>query len=221
MNNVVTALIAVVDDDHELSAPVAAAYKSHSSNIVDVLNDLLDKAQIELDDTRHAESNAARNFAILKQSLEGCNKDLEKAKADVAEFTASLDAAKPDLAEAEKSLAALVVSQAASKTSCVQVASEHEASLKAYAEELKALADATQVLHSETDGTEGQTLSLFQESSSAGLQTSATGTPSTTMRHAAQVSLRLAVRTARSHPSRPASCQPVVCLQWASKRDDQ
>merc|ERR1712136_682181 len=69
MNNVVAALTAVVDaasfssvdkqklvalvqsrqssndDDDELSAPVAAAYKSHSSNIVDVLNDLLDKAQ--------------------------------------------------------------------------------------------------------------------------------------------------------------------------------
>jgi len=200
MNNVVAALTAVVDaaafssvdkqklvalvqsrqssndDDDELSAPVAAAYKSHSSNIVDVLNDLLDKAQTELDDTRHAESNAAHNFAMLKQSLEDqlaqLNKDLEKAKADVAEFTTSLDAGKADLAEAEKSLAALVASQAASKSSCVQVASDHEASVKAFAEELKALADATQVLQSETGGAEGQTYSLFQESSSAGLQTS-------------------------------------------------
>jgi len=200
MNNVVAALTAVVDaaafssvdkqklvalvqsrqssndDDDELSAPVAAAYKSHSSNIVDVLNDLLDKAQTELDDTRHAESNAAHNFAMLKQSLEDqlaqLNKDLEKAKADVAEFTTSLDAGKADLAEAEKSLAALVASQAASKSSCVQVASDHEASVKGFAEELKALADATQVLQSETGGAEGQTYSLFQESSSAGLQTS-------------------------------------------------
>jgi len=200
MNNVVAALTAVVDaaafssvdkqklvalvqsrqssndDDDELSAPVAAAYKSHSSNIVDVLNDLLDKAQTELDDTRHAESNAAHNFALLKQSLEDqlaqLNKDLEKAKADVAEFTTSLDAGKADLAEAEKSLAALVASQAASKSSCVQVASDHEASVKAFAEELKALADATHVLQSETGGAEGQTYSLFQESSSAGLQTS-------------------------------------------------
>eukprot|EP00450_Noctiluca_scintillans_P037561 CAMPEP_0194549592 /NCGR_PEP_ID=MMETSP0253-20130528/95285_1 /TAXON_ID=2966 /ORGANISM="Noctiluca scintillans" /LENGTH=308 /DNA_ID=CAMNT_0039397023 /DNA_START=76 /DNA_END=1000 /DNA_ORIENTATION=- len=119
MNNVVAALTAVVDaaafsgvdkqklvalvqsrqssndDDDELSAPVAAAYKSHSSNIVDVLNDLLDKAQIELDDTRHTESHAAHNFAMLKQSLEDqlaqLNKALEKAKGDVAEFTTSLD----------------------------------------------------------------------------------------------------------------------------------
>ena len=43
------------DDDVELSAPVVVACKSHSSNIVDVLSGLLDKAQTELDDTRHAE----------------------------------------------------------------------------------------------------------------------------------------------------------------------
>ena len=52
----------------------------------DVLNDLLNKAQFELDDTRHAVSNAAHNFAMLKQSLVDQpaqdNKALEKAKAD-------------------------------------------------------------------------------------------------------------------------------------------
>ena len=65
-----------------------------------MLNDLLDKAQSELDDTRHAVSNAAHNFAMLKQSLEDQlahnNKALEKAKAD------SLAAEKVDLAEAER-----------------------------------------------------------------------------------------------------------------------
>merc|ERR1712064_21522 len=86
-------------------------------------------------------------------------------------FSTALEAARADLAKAEKSLAALVASQAASKNSCTQVASDHEASVKAFAEELKALTDATQVLKSETGGAEGQTYSLFQESSSAALQT--------------------------------------------------
>ena len=58
------------DDDEELPAPVFGACKSNSSNIVDVLSDLLDKAQTEFDDTRHAESNAAHNFSMLQQSLE-------------------------------------------------------------------------------------------------------------------------------------------------------
>ena len=53
---------------------------------MDVLNDLLDKAQTLLDVTRHAGSNAGHNFALLKQSLEEQltqdNKALTKAKAD-------------------------------------------------------------------------------------------------------------------------------------------
>ena len=36
---------------------------------MDVFSDLLDKAQTELDDNRHAESNAAHNFSMLQQSL--------------------------------------------------------------------------------------------------------------------------------------------------------
>ena len=48
----------------ELLAPAVGACKSHSSNIVDVLSGLLDKAQTEFDDTCHAESNAAHNFSI-------------------------------------------------------------------------------------------------------------------------------------------------------------
>ena len=44
--------------------------QSHSSNIVDVLSDLLDKAQTEPDDTRHAELNAVHNFSMLQQFLE-------------------------------------------------------------------------------------------------------------------------------------------------------
>ena len=58
------------DNDSELSALAAAAYVSHSSDIVDARNDLMDKAQTQLDETRHAESNAAHNFPLLRQSLE-------------------------------------------------------------------------------------------------------------------------------------------------------
>ena len=49
-----------------------------------------------------------------------------------------------------------MTSQAVSKSSCVQVASEHEALVKGFAEEVKALADATQVLQSKTGGAEGK-----------------------------------------------------------------
>jgi len=84
---------------------------SHSSDIVDVLSALLDKAEAQLDKIRHAELDAAHNIALLKHSLEDelaqDNKTLEKAKAGRTEFRTSLAAGKADLQEAEKSLVAV------------------------------------------------------------------------------------------------------------------
>ena len=82
------------------------------------------------------------------------------------------EAKRTDFAEAEKNLATLLAYQAVSNRSCIQVAPDHEDYVKAYAEKLKVLADATQMIQSETCGAEGQTDSLFQESSGASLQTS-------------------------------------------------
>ena len=65
-----------------------------------------------------------------------------------------------------------MTSQAVSKSSYTQVASDHEAFGRAFADELKALTEATQVLQSEMGGADGHTYSPFQENSSAALQTS-------------------------------------------------
>ena len=77
----------------------------------------------------------------------------------------SSEAKRADLAEAEKDLATLVAYW-------YRVAPDHEDNAKANAEKLKVLADATQMIQSEMGGVEGQTDSLFQESSGASLQTS-------------------------------------------------
>ena len=90
----------------------------------------------------------------------------------VEQFVDRSEAKRADIAKAEKSLAALMASQAAGKSSCTQVVSDHETSVKVFAEELKAWTEATQVLQSETSGDDRQTYSLFQENSSASLQTS-------------------------------------------------
>merc|ERR1740123_771354 len=57
-------------DDDELGSPAAAAYKTHSGNILDVLEDLKEKAEGQLNDLRKAEVNTKHNFDMLKQSLE-------------------------------------------------------------------------------------------------------------------------------------------------------
>jgi chromosome segregation ATPase len=188
INNVVSAISAVVDaaslsssdtkrlmsfvqdesgdDDDDLGAPKAAVYKSHSSDIIDVLTNLLTKAQTQLDAARKAETNAAHNFALLKQSLEDQKsqnqKALDEAKAEKDELSAELSSAKADLAEAEKSLKVLEESMAASDSSCAQVAKDHELSVAAFAEELKAIREGTSILRSETGGAEEQTYSFMQ-----------------------------------------------------------
>merc|ERR1712039_996412 len=58
---------------------------------------------------------------------------------------------------------------ASANQDCMQVASDHEATVKGRAEELKAIADAKDLLTSKTGGAESQTYSLLQLSSRADL----------------------------------------------------
>merc|ERR1719440_1020050 len=58
------------DEDDAPGAPDAEAYKSHSGSIIDVLEDMREKAQGQLAEARHEETTAKHNFAMLKQSLE-------------------------------------------------------------------------------------------------------------------------------------------------------
>merc|ERR1719393_1016393 len=64
------ALVQSQQEDEDTGAPAAAAYKSKSGGIVDVLGDLKDKAETELAEARKAESSASHNFNMMKQSLE-------------------------------------------------------------------------------------------------------------------------------------------------------
>merc|ERR1719461_2047615 len=58
------------DEDGELGAPAASVYKTHSTNIVEVLEDLKERAEEELSGLRKAEGTTQHNYAMLKQSLE-------------------------------------------------------------------------------------------------------------------------------------------------------
>merc|ERR1719476_63310 len=57
-------------DEEQLGAPAAAVYKTHSTSIFDVLEDLKEKAEEQLSSLRKAESNTRHNYDLLKQSLE-------------------------------------------------------------------------------------------------------------------------------------------------------
>jgi hypothetical protein len=96
------------DDDWMTGAPDPAAYKGHSGGIIDVLSDLLEKAETQLADARKTETTSRHNFEVLKveitDAIKFANKEMDKAqkaKADAAEVQA---VAEGDLAVTSKAL---------------------------------------------------------------------------------------------------------------------
>jgi len=156
-------------EDEELGAPQAAAYKSHSSSILDVLEDLKEKAEEQLADLRKAETSAKHNYAMLEQSIKDQNEaDSKNLAEEKVAKSASLEAsatAKGDLDVTIKDLADAKTALEVSQGSCMQSAADHEASMKARSEELSAIAEAKAVLKNTTAGAVTQSYSLLQENS--------------------------------------------------------
>merc|ERR1740133_840345 len=79
------ALVQAQGQDSETGAPAAATYTSQSGGIVDLLEDLKDKAETELAEARKAEGNTKHNYELMKQSLEdqiaADTKDMDEEKA--------------------------------------------------------------------------------------------------------------------------------------------
>merc|ERR1719314_10492 len=95
-------------DDAELGAPAAAVYKTHSTSIFDVLEDMKEKAEGQLADLRKAESTTKANYNMLKQSLEdqieADSKDMDEEKSLKAATEEQKAGAEGDLAETTKEL---------------------------------------------------------------------------------------------------------------------
>jgi len=166
-------------DDEELGAPAAAVYKSHSSSIFDVLEDMKEKAEGQLAELRKAESSKKHNFNMLKQSLtdeiEADTKDMDDEKSFKAATEESKAVAEGDLAETVKGLAEDKKALATASSTCMTVAADHEATVKSRTEELTAIATAKKVLSETSSGAVGQSYSFFQVESqtSSRLQTRA------------------------------------------------
>jgi len=162
---------AASNDDDDFGAPAAAVYKSHSGNIIEVLEDLKEKAEEELSSLRKAETNAKHNYEMLKQSLEDQmsvdNKDLDDEKASKAASMETKASAEGDLAQTIKDLADGEKRLELVHGDCMQTAADHEATVAARKEELAALAKAKEILTSTSAGAVGQTYSFLQLAGSA------------------------------------------------------
>jgi predicted nucleic acid-binding Zn-ribbon protein len=142
------------DDDSEEGAPAPDSYKSKSGGIVDVLNDMKEKAEGELSDLRKVEGNAKQNFMMLKQSLEGQIEadtkemdDQKSAKAAAEEQKATDEA---DLTVTDKDLTESTASLGKTTSSCLTAAADHESNVAAREEEIGVIAEAKKILQETT-----------------------------------------------------------------------
>merc|ERR1719203_1024451 len=156
------------DEDDALGAPAGAVYASQRGGIIDTLQDLLEKAQAQLAETRKKEEAARHAYGMLKQSLTDeiaeANKDLDGAKKGTAETAEKQVAAKADLGNTNKELAADVKAKGSLHQDCVAGAESYEAEAKSRAEELQALAEAKKIIEEVVAGAALNQVSFVQRS---------------------------------------------------------
>merc|ERR1719159_2381598 len=150
----------------ELGAPAAAVYESHSGNIIDTLQGLLDKAETQLSEARKTETDALHNFELLKQGLEDqikfSTKDSNQAKKALSESGEKKAAAESDLALTNKDLEADTKGLADLNQDCMEKAQAHETADKSREDELAAIAAAKKALSENTGGAAAGTYSFLQ-----------------------------------------------------------
>merc|ERR1719359_2778769 len=144
------------DSDEEVGAPAAAVYEGKSGGIIGTLEGLTEKAEGQLDKARKEESTAAQNYAMLKQSLTDeikfANKDMDKAKKDLAASQEKKATAEGDLEVTTKDLNEDLATKKTLHQDCMNAAEEFELSTKSRGEELNALATAKKVIKETTGG---------------------------------------------------------------------
>jgi len=161
------------EDDLELQpagAPDPAAYKSKSGGIVDVLEDMLEKAKAELADAQKAEMNSKFDYEQLKQKLEDAmkfgTKELGETKSAKAAAEEAKAVAENDLAVADKATAEGSKHLSDLQNECMTKATEYEESQHGRQGELTALATAKKILEEKTGGAADREYSFLQISSS-------------------------------------------------------
>mmetsp|Transcript_98040 Transcript_98040/g.194071 ORF Transcript_98040/g.194071 Transcript_98040/m.194071 type:complete len:735 (+) Transcript_98040:53-2257(+) len=137
-----------LDEESDAEAPDPSKYESHSSGIIDVMEDLRDEAEGQLRNLRTSESKASNNYKVLMQSLKDeasfAERQMQAEKQQLASDTESKAKAGGDLTVTSKELKKNQEGLGLTQGACMQTAADHEASLSGRDEELKALTAAKQ-----------------------------------------------------------------------------
>jgi len=138
------------DDSQELSVP--SAYKRKSTNIVDILEDLKEKAEEELSSSRKAEVAAKHNFEMLKQSMkeqrEANSNELATQKKGREQAYAVKAQVQSDIAPTLQEIGSSKRELKTQNQVCIQTAINHDATNKAREEELRMFNEVRTMLRS-------------------------------------------------------------------------
>eukprot|EP00933_Yihiella_yeosuensis_P016764 TRINITY_DN141_c1_g1_i2.p1 TRINITY_DN141_c1_g1~~TRINITY_DN141_c1_g1_i2.p1 ORF type:complete len:685 (+),score=286.78 TRINITY_DN141_c1_g1_i2:89-2143(+) len=151
-----TSLVALVQQ-----APAAPAYEAKSGGIIQVLEEMKEKARSDMDDIEQQSSKALHSFKMEEQALQAQisadkkeQQEVNSLKAEAQEEKAtaesSLQVAAKDLEEDKTTLAKY-------EASCQQADESFAATKKSRAEEVKALTKATDVIKEKTGAAESST----------------------------------------------------------------
>merc|ERR1719160_1326004 len=161
--------------EEDMGAPDPAVYKGQSGGIIDVLTDLLEKAQDQLAEVRKKETTSQHNYDVLKVELDDAikfgKKQLDKTQKKKAEAGQTQATAEGDLAITNKALAEDMQQLAETHHDCMTKAQEFEASTASRGEELKALAEAKKIITEMTGGASDLSYSLLQLASDSRIKT--------------------------------------------------
>jgi len=142
------------DDDELVGAPAAATYEKKSGNIVDILQDMQDKAETQLSDLRKSEQTAKFNFEKLKGSIDdqvaNDNEDLADQKKKMAAAAEGKATAQGELEVTIADIKTSEESLATTQKDCMTIATDHAASVRAMNEELRVLAEAIKIIKQST-----------------------------------------------------------------------
>merc|ERR1719408_1210128 len=137
-------------DDDDTGAPDPAAYAGHSDGIIGTLEDLLEKAEAQLETARKTEATNNNNYQMLKQSLEdeiaNAKKDMGDAKTGLATSQEAKGTSEGDLSVTKKDLSEDEATLKTLHQDCMKGAEDFQLDTKSRGEELAALAQAKKIL---------------------------------------------------------------------------
>jgi hypothetical protein len=160
------ALVEAQEDADETGAPAAAKYQTHSGGIMDVLEDMKDKAESQLADLRITETKAKNSYALLKQSLSNeiaaLKKEMADEKVGKAEAGEEKATAEGNLEVAKKETKSSKSKEAQVRSDCQTIAADHEVNVVARKVELRTIEEAEKILRESTGGAESRQYSFIQ-----------------------------------------------------------